>query len=62
MNIASWGSTGGWKPNSLVYITKNACSSGLKKLLGNAWKNLAKSFNISNTSCPTPLVMYNMIN
>ncbi|KAF0757892.1 Uncharacterized protein FWK35_00026536, partial [Aphis craccivora] len=26
VNFASWSLTGGWKPNSLVYVTNNACS------------------------------------
>ncbi|CAH1731478.1 unnamed protein product [Aphis gossypii] len=56
-NTASWDSIGGWKPNSVVYITKNACSN-LKKVLGNVWNTLFKSFNVSNTSCPIPVGTY----
>uniref|UniRef100_A0A2S2PSU7 MD-2-related lipid-recognition domain-containing protein n=1 Tax=Schizaphis graminum TaxID=13262 RepID=A0A2S2PSU7_SCHGA len=51
LNAASWGSIGGWKPNSMVYITKNACSNA-RKLLGNAWNKILKAFNFPNTSCP----------
>ncbi|KAF0757003.1 Uncharacterized protein FWK35_00022582, partial [Aphis craccivora] len=57
INAASWDSIGGWKPNSMVYITKNACSNW-KKILGNVWYTLFKSFNVSNTSCPIPVGTY----
>ncbi|XP_027849127.1 uncharacterized protein LOC114128747 [Aphis gossypii] len=58
VNLASWSLAGGWKPNSLVYITKNACSS-LKKVLGHAWNSMIKGFNISSTSCPIIAGTYN---
>ncbi|XP_027841005.1 uncharacterized protein LOC114122523 [Aphis gossypii] len=57
INGASWGSIGGWKPNSMVYITKNTCSNS-KKLLGNAWYSLIKAFNGHITSCPFPAGTY----
>ncbi|KAE9528749.1 hypothetical protein AGLY_012324 [Aphis glycines] len=57
INGASWGSIGGWKPNSIVYITKNTCSNS-KNLLGNVWYSLIKAFNGHITSCPLPAVMY----
>jgi len=57
VNAASWSLTGGWKPNSMVYVSKNACSN-LKKVTGNAWYSVIKAFNIPRTSCPIPSVMY----
>eukprot|EP00102_Acyrthosiphon_pisum_P026600 XP_016663810.1 PREDICTED: uncharacterized protein LOC103310664 [Acyrthosiphon pisum] len=57
VNFASWGSTGGWKPNSLVYISNNACSN-LKKVLGNVWYELVKGFNIPSTRCPMQVGTY----
>ncbi|XP_060875946.1 uncharacterized protein LOC132949197 [Metopolophium dirhodum] len=50
-NFASWSLTGGWKPNSLVYVTDNACTK-LKIILGNAWFSILKAFNFSTTNCP----------
>ncbi|XP_028044455.1 uncharacterized protein LOC113557827 [Rhopalosiphum maidis] len=57
VNAASWSLIGGWKPNSMVYISKTACSS-LKKILGNAWYSLMKAFNFSKATCPIPLGIY----
>ncbi|XP_022164496.1 uncharacterized protein LOC111029687 [Myzus persicae] len=57
VNIASWSLTGGWKPNSYVYITKNACSK-MKFVLGNTWVSLMKAFNFPNDSCPMPAGTY----
>ncbi|KAE9528748.1 hypothetical protein AGLY_012323 [Aphis glycines] len=57
INGASWGSIGGWKPNSIVYITKNTCSNS-KNLLGNVWYSLIKAFNGHITSCPLPAGTY----
>ncbi|XP_050063066.1 uncharacterized protein LOC114122522 [Aphis gossypii] len=55
INAASWGSTGGWKPNAMVCITKNACSH-LKKLLGKVWNTLSESLhNFHNYNCPVPV-------
>ncbi|CAH1731482.1 unnamed protein product [Aphis gossypii] len=51
LNVASWGSIGGWKPNSIVYIAKNACSS-FKKVLGNVWYTIIKAFNVTSNNCP----------
>ncbi|XP_060847478.1 uncharacterized protein LOC132927037 [Rhopalosiphum padi] len=56
LNIASWSLTGGWKPNSAVYITKNACSK-MKHILGKAWFSMAKTFNAKN-DCPLPAGTY----
>ncbi|KAF0737123.1 Uncharacterized protein FWK35_00033456 [Aphis craccivora] len=56
-NVASWSLTGGWKPNSAVYVTKNACSN-MKKVLGNAWNSLLKGFNVPSTNCPIPVGTY----
>ncbi|CAH1731479.1 unnamed protein product [Aphis gossypii] len=53
VNAASWDSIGGWKPNSMVYTSKNACSNW-KKLLGNVWNSILKSYKVSDTSCPIP--------
>ncbi|XP_022164497.1 uncharacterized protein LOC111029688 [Myzus persicae] len=53
VNVASWSLTGGWKPNSYVYITKNACSK-MKFVLGNTWVSLMKAFNSPTYSCPMP--------
>jgi len=58
--LESWGSTGGWIPNSSVYVTKKACST-LKKLGGNAWNTVTNSFNISNGTCPVPTVIIRTI-
>ncbi|XP_060843931.1 uncharacterized protein LOC132923935 [Rhopalosiphum padi] len=57
VNAASWSITGGWKPNSMVYVSKNACSN-LKKVTGNAWYSVIKAFNIPRTSCPIPSGTY----
>ncbi|XP_060836437.1 LOW QUALITY PROTEIN: uncharacterized protein LOC132919106 [Rhopalosiphum padi] len=52
VNFASWSLIGGWKPNSVVYVAKKACSS-LKMFAGNAWYyTVLKAFNITKTSCP----------
>ncbi|XP_027840996.2 uncharacterized protein LOC114122513 [Aphis gossypii] len=51
LNVASWGSTGGWKPNSMVYIAKNGCST-FKKVMGNVWYTVVKAFNITSYDCP----------
>jgi len=61
INGASWGSIGGWKENSIIYITKNTCSN-TRKFFGNAWNKIVKAFNFPNTSCPIVVVMYNTIN
>ncbi|KAF0757893.1 Uncharacterized protein FWK35_00026537 [Aphis craccivora] len=53
VNFASWSLTGGWKPNFLVFVTKNACSS-MKSILGNSWYSLTKAFNLPTTNCPLP--------
>ncbi|XP_060847984.1 uncharacterized protein LOC132927461 [Rhopalosiphum padi] len=53
INAASWSLTGGWKPNSMVYISKNACNS-FKKFAGNAWYSVLKAFNFAKTTCPLP--------
>jgi len=60
VNIASWGSTGGWKPNSAVYISKKACSA-IKNVAGNAWFSALKGFKVSTDSCPLPAVKYKNI-
>ncbi|XP_060848056.1 uncharacterized protein LOC132927530 [Rhopalosiphum padi] len=57
INAASWSSIGGWIPNSMVYLSKNACSS-LKKFAGNAWYSIIKAFNMPTTSCPIPSGIY----
>uniref|UniRef100_A0A2S2P1L1 MD-2-related lipid-recognition domain-containing protein n=1 Tax=Schizaphis graminum TaxID=13262 RepID=A0A2S2P1L1_SCHGA len=57
VNAASWSLTGGWKPNSMVYLSKNACRS-LKMFAGNAWYSVIKAFNIPRTSCPLPAGTY----
>ncbi|KAE9528751.1 hypothetical protein AGLY_012326 [Aphis glycines] len=57
VNVASWSLTGGWKPNSIVYITKNACTN-MKNVLGNVWYSLIKAFNGPITSCPLPAGTY----
>ncbi|KAF0770817.1 ML domain-containing protein [Aphis craccivora] len=54
INAASWSSIGGWKPNAMVYTTKNACSN-FKNLLGNVWNTLSKSFNFPHNRCPIPV-------
>ncbi|KAL4120797.1 hypothetical protein QTP88_013418 [Uroleucon formosanum] len=57
MNFASWGSTGGWKPNSYIYITKKACSA-LKNLGGKLWLTVSEAFNFPNAHCPIPVGTY----
>ncbi|XP_060847933.1 uncharacterized protein LOC132927427 [Rhopalosiphum padi] len=57
VNAASWSLIGGWIPNSMVYLSKNACNS-LKKFAGNAWYSIIKAFNIPTTSCPIPSGTY----
>ncbi|XP_029346047.1 uncharacterized protein LOC115034197 [Acyrthosiphon pisum] len=56
-NFASWGSTGGWVPNSLIIKTKKACSN-VKHLGGNAWFNFIESFNVPTDKCPIPAGTY----
>ncbi|KAF0736908.1 Uncharacterized protein FWK35_00021241, partial [Aphis craccivora] len=53
INAASWNLTGDWKPNSMVHLSKNACSS-LKTCFGNAWYSFIEDFNFSKSSCPIP--------
>ncbi|XP_060848098.1 uncharacterized protein LOC132927563 [Rhopalosiphum padi] len=57
LNAASWGSIGGWKPNSMVYTTKNACSNTIK-VLGKAWNKINNVFNSFNASCPVRVGTY----
>ena len=57
MNAASWSLTGGWKPNSIVYVTNKACSK-IKLIAGNAWYTFTKAFNIPSGNCPIPMVIY----
>ncbi|KAL5242235.1 hypothetical protein ACI65C_009645, partial [Semiaphis heraclei] len=54
LNLASWGSTGGWIPNSNILITKKACSV-MKNLGGNAWLTFTKGFNFPTNNCPLPV-------
>ncbi|CAH1731475.1 uncharacterized protein LOC114122516 [Aphis gossypii] len=56
-NLAYWDSIGGWKSNAMVYIIKNACTNW-KKLLGNVWNTLSKSFNFPHNRCPIPVGTY----
>lgn len=49
---------GGWKPNSIVYVTNNGCSK-LKSIAGKAWNRVLKSVN-STTECPIPIVIFNI--
>ncbi|XP_060871325.1 uncharacterized protein LOC132945569 [Metopolophium dirhodum] len=57
LNFASWGSTGGWKSNSYIFISKNACSN-VKNLFGNSWLTVIKAFNLPTDRCPIPLGTY----
>jgi len=57
LNVATWGLTGGWIPNSYIIITKKACSY-VKNILGNAWFSFMKDFNIPADKCPIPVVIY----
>ncbi|XP_060852637.1 uncharacterized protein LOC132930665 [Rhopalosiphum padi] len=57
VNFSSWSLTGGWKPNSLIYVTNNACSK-MKSILGNAWIAFTKVFNASTANCPIPKGIY----
>ncbi|XP_060849847.1 uncharacterized protein LOC132928916 [Rhopalosiphum padi] len=56
INLSSWSLIGGWKKNSYVYLTDNACSK-LKYVMGNVWFSATSSFNISN-HCPLPRGTY----
>lgn len=56
LNLSSWSSTGGWMPNSFVFITKNACSEA-KFVLRNVWLSMIMALNISS-SYPALAVMY----
>ncbi|XP_026819171.1 uncharacterized protein LOC113557824 [Rhopalosiphum maidis] len=53
LNAASWSLTGSWKTNSIVYISKNACSS-FKMICGYAWYSIMKAFNSPKTNRPIP--------
>ncbi|XP_022164449.1 uncharacterized protein LOC111029653 [Myzus persicae] len=57
INFSSWGSTGGWVPNALIFNTKEACSKA-KILLGNAWLTIMRGFNVSTVGCPVPAGTY----
>ncbi|XP_027851047.2 uncharacterized protein LOC114130300 [Aphis gossypii] len=57
INAESWSLTGGWKPNSMVYLSKNACSS-LKMFFGKAGYSMYKSFKFPKYSCPIPAGTY----
>lgn len=57
MNLAHWGSTGGWVPNSYIYISKKACSTS-RTVFGNAFVTFLKAFNVPTNSCPIPKVIY----
>ncbi|XP_060849687.1 uncharacterized protein LOC132928810 [Rhopalosiphum padi] len=56
-NAASWSLTGGWKPNSIIYVTNNACSK-TKFIAGNSWFTFIKAFNIPSGNCPIPMGNY----
>ncbi|XP_050056145.1 uncharacterized protein LOC126548858 [Aphis gossypii] len=56
INLSSWGSTGGWIPNTYIIITKKPCST-LKNLIGNAWLKSLNYFN-APSSCPIPANIY----
>ncbi|XP_022181107.1 uncharacterized protein LOC111041202 [Myzus persicae] len=56
-NLSSWSLTGGWKPNSFVYIVNMACSK-MKAILGNCWTSLQKAFKIPTGNCPVPSGIY----
>jgi len=57
MNLASWGSTGGWVPNSNIFISKKACTV-FRTIFGNAWVTCRKAFNIPTDGCPIPKVIF----
>jgi len=59
-NVASWGSIGVWKSNSMVYITKKACSAS-KNLGGISWFTFLKGFIIPTDNYPLPVVKYKNI-
>ncbi|XP_022167375.1 uncharacterized protein LOC111031650 [Myzus persicae] len=52
-NVESWSLTGGWKPNSIVYVTTNDCTK-TKFIAGNVWKSFLKAFNVPTENCPIP--------
>ncbi|XP_026807484.1 uncharacterized protein LOC113550072 [Rhopalosiphum maidis] len=56
-NAASRSLTGGWKPNSIIYVTNNACSKS-KFIAGNAWFSFLKAFNFPSGNCPIPMGNY----
>ncbi|XP_025202159.1 uncharacterized protein LOC112599457 [Melanaphis sacchari] len=51
VNVASWSSIGGWKPNSLIFIRNKACSSA-KYFLGISWNLVMVALKAPKTSCP----------
>ncbi|XP_022164520.1 uncharacterized protein LOC111029702 [Myzus persicae] len=57
VNAASWGTTGGWKQNSMLYISKKACSH-FKNMFGNSWFPFIEGFNFPTDSCPLPAGTY----
>jgi len=56
MNFSTWGSTGGWIPNSNMIIMKKACSA-IKIMAGNLWFTIKEGFNFPNASCPIQMVI-----
>ncbi|XP_060875947.1 uncharacterized protein LOC132949198 [Metopolophium dirhodum] len=57
INLWSWSLTGGWKTNSYVYLTENACNK-LKIVFGKVWFSLKESFKIPTGDCPIPSGIY----
>lgn len=55
VNVASWGTTGGWKENAIVIKNHNACDTA-RTLLGQAWFTAIKLFGCTNNKCPMPAV------
>ncbi|XP_050537708.1 uncharacterized protein LOC126903550 isoform X2 [Daktulosphaira vitifoliae] len=52
IKMGQYDSTGLWKDNVHVMITKNVCS-GLKNILGpKVWLKLIESFHFTNNNCP----------
>jgi len=55
VNLAVKDSIGGWKENSIVYRSKNTCST-IKYFYGKAWIPFMKGLGFNNFTCPLPAV------
>jgi len=47
-----------WLDTKFKYVHNKKACSAFKKLDGNAWNSVMKSFNFPDVTCPLPVVMY----